>query len=235
MKEKNNPLYKAGVNKEVWKRILKTCFIIIGIRWIFSLIFVLWSNRIKTDFGISILWTFLWYNNFNNKYLEGAIALWSEKINLKDIKELPIDEEITLKPQSHNVTYYKIPRVGSATYDLELHVKWKVWWIYDEYIKENWPLDVKYAYNINRIFRGDHENDIDKCYLLRWRPRSNLRRDWIEFLDWENPNNCETIILNHLEWGLETEGYFAFVTPSDDLNNGKIKLEYRPFDWNRDE
>lgn len=62
---------------------------------------------------------------------------------------------------------------------------------------------------------------------MKYLNKNSLGRDWKELLDWENPNNCETIILNHLDWELETEGYFAFVTPSDDINNGKIKLEYR--------
>lgn len=240
--KKETRLHKAWFNKEVWKRlrniikkIFKACFIMLWVRWIFSLIYVLWSNRIQTDLGMSVLWTFLWWDNFNNKYLDGPIALWSEDIELKDIKELPIGQEVTLEPQSHNVTYYKIPQVGSATKDLELHVKWKVWWNYEEHLNWGWPLDVKYSYSINKIYRGDPENGIEKCYLLRWRPRSNFRRDWKELFDWENPNNCELIILNHLDWELETEGYFAFVTPSDDINNGKIKLEYRPFDWNRNE
>ena len=242
MKKKETRWYKAWFNKEVGnrlltiiKKILKTCFVIIWVRWIFSLIYVLWSTRIQTDLGMSVLWTFLWWNNFNNRYLDGSIAICSEKIKLKEIKELPIGQEVTLEPQCHNVTFYKIPQVGSATKDLELHVKWKVWWDYEEYLRGDWPFDVKYAYSVNTLYRGDHENDIEKCYLIRWRPRANLRRDWKEFLDWENPNNCETIILNHLDWELETEGYFAFVTPSDDINNGKIKLEYRPFDWNRNE
>lgn len=242
MKKEQTWWYRAWFNKDVGnrllniiKKILKTCFVIIWVRWIFSLIYVLWSTRIQTDLGMSVLWTFLWWDNFNNRYLEGRLGAWTDKIKLDTIKDLPIGQEIMLEPQSHNVTYYKIPKVGSATYDLELHVKWPVAWHYEDYMIWNGPLDVKYHYNLNSVYRGSFEDDTEKCYLIRWRPRSNYRYDWKEFFDWENPNNCETIIFHHLDWDLEIEGYFRFVTPSNDINNGKIRAEYRKVDWNRNE
>ena len=61
-------------------------------------------------------------------------------------------------------------------------------------------------------------------------------KDWKEFLEWENPNNCYPIYFKRNEWARDTDWIIQFINTKWTWYDAyKVRVTESVFDWNRNE
>ena len=237
MKKEQTRLYKAWFNKEVGKRILMFS---LWFLWIYFFILLLWSWTIKRDVFVATLAPY--YKIFYNDKINAV-----QFINEIPKEYIPLWKEIELKPEKWNVTAFLYhPRdTKEADVDLEIDIlEWNVWFHFTEFENDWWFLDLKYLKVVNDagvLFDSSYTWDnIPNCYILRWNPRHMSKlsklKDWQEFLEWENPNNCYPIYFKRNERARDTDWIIQFInTKWTWYDTYKVRVTESIFDWNRNE
>lgn len=237
MKKEQTWWYKVWFNKEVGKRILR---FFIWFLWIYFFILLLWSWTVKRDVFVATLAPY--YKIFHNDKINAV-----QFINDIPKEYIPLWEDIELKPEKWNVTAFLYhPRdTIEADIDLEIDIlEGNVWFHFTEFENDWWFLDLKYLKVVNDAgvwFDSSYTWDnIPKCYILRWNPRHMSKlsklKDWKEFLEWENPNNCYPIYFKRNEWARDTDWIIQFInTKWTWYDVYKVRVTESVFDWNRNE
>jgi hypothetical protein len=223
--------------KRTWSKIrniikysLIVIWIIMWIWGIWTLVFYLWSERIKGEILESAYCIFNWCDNFNFskvKWFPIADDIW----DYSKLEILPVGESFEFVPDNHNRKFYKFtPKlfVGSLNVDLEVKIPWTIAFNYYEFESMWWLLDTKYVKNSFTVSKWFNDNS-QRCYIFRWEPRYFHNNNIEEFKEWENPNNCIPIYLpklikENLDWLFQ---FYAISNNDWSYATWTIETQYR--------